>query len=123
MSMAYTAKNLDVQKCEYRFLEMRQYQQQKCIEAKKSADSFFSGYEKALDDVSSMFHCSNYESTENLRDSHAYGQGFLDALAVISAHCQISVDDFIPDVFDAGNPSKESLQPMAEKLAEQILQK
>lgn len=123
MPKLYTAKNLDVQKCEDRFLEMRQYQQQKCIEAKKSADSFFSGYEKALDDVSSMFHCSNYESAENPRDGRAYGQGFLDALAVIAARCQISVDDFIPDDFDTGNPSKELLQPMAEKLAEQIIQK
>lgn len=62
--MNYTAEHIDAVKFEEGLKVHRDFQMDTKRLATEKAQSFFDGYEKALDDIRSMLHCSNYESQE-----------------------------------------------------------
>lgn len=62
--MDYTLKNIDILKFEDGLRDNRDHQQWMLRIAEEKAQAFFAGYVKALTDVQSMLHCSNYEGKE-----------------------------------------------------------
>lgn len=62
--MDYTPENIDIHAFEDALMKKREFQKWQRMIAVEKADAYFAGYEKALFDVQSMLHCSNYEKRE-----------------------------------------------------------
>lgn len=60
----YTAEHIDVEKFENGLDSNRRFQEEMTRLEQEKASAFYRGYDKCLDDVRSMLHCSNYESKE-----------------------------------------------------------
>lgn len=69
----YTAEHIDVEKFESGLDSNRRFQEEMLRLAEEKANAFYSGYNKCLDDVRSMLHCSNYESKEKRTGAYMDG--------------------------------------------------
>lgn len=69
----YNAEHIDVEKMEGALDNFRRYQQESQRTAIEKANAYYAGYDKALEDVRSMLHCSNYES--EAKKTQAYKEG------------------------------------------------
>lgn len=99
--MKYTAEHIDPEKFEKALLEQRKYQQECQRKAIEKANSFYEGYTACLDKVSSMLHCSNYESEGKITAAYREGanNAFYELCKELGIGCQdvreksISVDE------------------------------
>lgn len=89
--MNYTAEHIDVDKFEDGLHDHRNFQMQEQQMKIETARAFFSGYEKALDDVSGMLHCCNYESKE--KQTSAFREGADNALYELCKELDVSSQD------------------------------
>lgn len=69
----YTAELIDVDKFENGLDSNRRFQEEMLRLAEEKANAFYSGYNKCLEDVRSMLHCSNYESKEKRASAYMDG--------------------------------------------------
>lgn len=89
--MNYKAEHIDPEKFEKALLEHRRYQQECQRMAIEKANSFYDGYTACLDEVSSMLHCSNYESEGKI--TAAYREGADNAFYELCKELGIGVQD------------------------------
>ncbi len=62
--MAYTAKEIDVEKMEQGLKDNLRHQEDKIRKQISCDEAFLDGYKDAIYDVINMLHCSNYEKRE-----------------------------------------------------------
>lgn len=108
--MNYTAEHLDVEKLEDALDHYRVFQQQELRLAQEKAQSFYAGYEKAISEIRSMFHCCNYESKE--KQTKAFLDGFNSAIYEI---CK-ELDVCSQEIRDAQISTDEKAFMVAEKI-------
>ena len=89
--MNYTAEHIDVEKFEHGLNDHRNFRLQEQQMKIETARAFFSGSERALDDVSSMLHCCNYESKE--KQTSAFREGANNALYELCKELDVSSQD------------------------------
>ena len=58
----YIAEHIDPEKFETGLDKLKRYQEEVQRTAIEKANAFYAGYATCLNEVSSMLHCSNYES-------------------------------------------------------------
>lgn len=116
--MDYKAEHIDPEKFEQELREQRKYQLEIQRNTIEKAKAFYDGYTACLDNVSSMLHCSNYESTEKI--TNAFTKGANIAFYEICKELDVSCQDIRE--MDTGVDEKASL--IAERIralfAEQI---
>lgn len=71
--MDYTPENIDIPAFEEALRDERRYQQNELRIACEKAEAYFRGFEGCITCVSSMLHCSNYESAEKRTKSFLAG--------------------------------------------------
>lgn len=59
--MIYKAKNIDTDKFLEEINNLQKYSLQKETREREQIQKYHEGYRKALDNIESMFYCSNYE--------------------------------------------------------------
>lgn len=89
--MNYTAEHIDPEKFERALLEHRKCQQEVQQKAIDKANAFYEGYAACLDEVSSMLHCSNYESEGKI--TAAYREGADNAFYELCKELNIGIQD------------------------------
>ena len=72
-------------------MENRKYQQECQQNAIEKANSFYKGYAACIDEVSSMLHCSNYESEGKI--TAAYREGADNAFYELCKELDIGIQD------------------------------
>lgn len=118
--MNYIAEHIDPEKFESELMNHRKYQQELQRLAIEKANSFYAGYTACLDEVSSMLHCSNYESTGKITSAYREGanNAFYELCKELGIGCQdireknISVDEKAALIADRikesfGQPAEE----------------
>lgn len=98
---AENAENIDIEAFESALEDRRNRKRDEKIVAIKQAESYFQGYEDAIEAVAGMLHCANYESTSKKSKSFSDGAdyAFYELCKELDISCQdirdidISVDE------------------------------
>ena len=69
----YIAEHIDPEKFEDGLDNLKRYQEEVQRTAIEKANAFYAGYSACLNEVSSMLHCSNYESKEKITEAYREG--------------------------------------------------
>lgn len=109
----YNAEHIDVEKMEGALDNFRRYQQETQRTTIEKANAYYAGYDKALEDVRSMLHCSNYES--EVKKTQAYKEGADFAFYEICKELDISCQDI--------REMKTSIDKKAYMIAKRIIER